>query len=588
MSKTKYNSPIDVMEHITRQSTQGNLILFCGAGISIKEPSSLPSVDVIVRSVIENLSETVPELGDEILSGYHIFQTSPFELFMSVIQQGLKFRVFEILEPLLGGTPNSIHHYVTKLLLEKKIRSLVTTNFDDMLETALGHRISEISFYYSWQEVHELKDNLSKPSIIKPHGSFFDKSNNDIASSTILTTTESIFKSSREFVLKEWAKLFSGSTIVFLGYSGRDRLDVIPLLSFLTNSDIIWVCHNNDQELKLPTEIDDIVSKEIKTLIESGTNITPVSGHTEKFLSVLGTNIGIDYDESYSESNSKRHNSFAAFKKAGFLPPVYPKYSYLVAGYLLLWLGFARQAGYAFSECIKQFEDSEPRLSNDSSLALGQVFERMGELSNSETSYRIALSRYWGLGDYPSIIKTQCYYADLLMTMDQYDEAERLIINSIRLCEREKYEDGLGLAFYMKGKHLELIGDWYEAISSYSDAIKFSESMGDFWVEAGNRQKLVEVQHLLNGLYTAESIEQIIISLNKIYWLGNGSAPSLKAASFADPFFLSESLIDSLLEVKGEQAVPYLEANEMFSRFSDRLPTDINIRVKQKLGFKLS
>ncbi|GAH53856.1 unnamed protein product, partial [marine sediment metagenome] len=59
-----------------------------------------------------------------------------------------------------------------------------------------------------------------------------------------------------------------------------------------------------------------------------------------------------------------------SIKRLGFLPPIFPKYSYLVAGYLLDWAGFTKQAGYAFSEFRKNCVDEEPRLLCNASNAL--------------------------------------------------------------------------------------------------------------------------------------------------------------------------------------------------------------------------
>ena len=234
------------------------------------------------------------------------------------------FRVFEVLEPLLGGNPNSIHRYITRLLVERKVMHVITTNFDDMFESALASSLEKVTFYYSWEEVDNLKMNFSHPSIIKPHGSFFDKDGKDITNTTILTTTESIYRYSKEIILKKWAKLLKGFTIVFLGYSGRDRLDVVPILSHLTNSDIIWVCHTNDRNIEIADELSDLLSKEIKTLMKSTIRITPISCHSEKFLAVLGDFLGSIYDEESVEETNSRSNYSISIKRAGFLPPIFP------------------------------------------------------------------------------------------------------------------------------------------------------------------------------------------------------------------------------------------------------------------------
>jgi len=583
-NKTKFQSTDGVMQHLFKESKKGKLIFFCGAGISIKEPTNMPSVDTIVCSVLENLIETAPDISDDIFTGSYIFRNSPFELFMSVIQQGLLFRVFEVLQPLLEGNPNSIHYYLTKLLLAKKVKHIITTNFDDMLESALQNDLSKIMFYYSWREIDKFEKNISKQSIIKLHGSFFNKENHEITTSTILTTTEGIYSSSKLSILKQWADVLKGYTLVFMGYSGRDRLDVIPLLSYLSNSDIIWICHTDNKEIEIVTDIDNFLSKEMITLTKVGNNVTPLTCHTEQFLSVLGEYLGYKYDVRNYKTIQARSNFSISVKGSGFLPPIFPKYSYLVAGYLLLWLGFARQAGYAFSQFHKNCVDEEPRLLSNASCALGQVFENMNDFSNASTSYTIAMRGYWGLGDYASIVKTSCYFADLLMNMKNYDEAGRMARDAIYYAERENYEYGLGLAYYTKAKLFENLNKLTEASNLYSEAINYAVNNGNFWVEAGSRQQLVKVEHRLNNKYSDELIEHLLIALDKIYWIGNGSAPSLKTASLVDPFYLPDALIDSIVEVKGKEALLYIESLDILNRITMQLPTDIKIRVQQKLN----
>jgi hypothetical protein len=306
---------------------------------------------------------------------------------MSVIQKGLFFGGLQVLKPLLIYKPNSVHQYLTKILVEKKVKHIITTNFDDLFESALEDYINQINFYYSWQEIEELEDNFLIPSIIKLHGSFFDK-NGDLITDSILTTTDSIYKSSVEVTLKKWAKLFSGYTIVFLGYSGRDRFDVIPMLSYLKNTNVIWICHNDEHTIKFPQKSDDILSKEVRILLKGNHKIIPLTCHTEHFLTILGKHINSQYDATNLTFSNSRRKSYPLY-----FPAIFPKYSYLVAGHLLDWAIYPREAGYAFSQFRKNCVDQ--LLLSYTSNVLGQVFERLEELQNAKTSYTIAIRGYW-------------------------------------------------------------------------------------------------------------------------------------------------------------------------------------------------
>ena len=262
--------------------------------MSKEPPTDIPTADEIVCGVLEKVGDALPDLQHDLIAGSHLFRNSPFELFMSVIEQGLLFRVFEVLEPLTAGRTNAFHAYLVRLLTEHKIAHLITTNFDYMFECALGEQLGDVSTFYGWQDIDKLTRELTRPSLVKLHGSILDRERQDISKATVLTTVDQIYKGSERSLLQRWASALDGKTILFLGYSGRDRLDVMRLVSYLDRSWLVWVSHTDSPALRVSGP-DDSLSREVRAIAQGESpSIVVVSGRTKQFVSDFGRAIHVD------------------------------------------------------------------------------------------------------------------------------------------------------------------------------------------------------------------------------------------------------------------------------------------------------
>jgi hypothetical protein len=254
------------LDHLAEASMQGRLVLFCGAGVSKDAPANLPTADEIVCNVLERLMDALPDLRRDLLAGSYLYRTAPFELFMGVIQQALLFRTYEVLEPLTAGDPNDLHHCLAKLLVCGKAKHLITTNFDNLFERALTDA-GRIRFYYGWgPDVDQLEKEFARPSIAKVHGSFVNVLGEDITQQTVATTLDKLYFDASPHLLRRWAALLSGHTILFLGYSGRDRLDVMRMLPQLQNSPLVWFLHSPEESVGISRSTESLLSREVRGL----------------------------------------------------------------------------------------------------------------------------------------------------------------------------------------------------------------------------------------------------------------------------------------------------------------------------------
>jgi len=577
----------NVLHRLAHDSARGRLLLFCGAGISKQEPTNLPTVDSLIGGILESVAESVPELWRDILACSYLCHTAPFELFMAVIQQALLFRVFETLEPLTNGEPNTIHYSLARLLSSRKAAHLFTTNFDNMIECALGDELHNVKTYYSWDDCDRFRSQQQSPSLLKIHGSFVDAGGKDIAASTILTTIDAIYRSSKEAHLRKWAEFLNGRSVVFLGYSGRDRIDVIPMLSYANGAHMVWLCHSSDDRFRICTESDPLLSKEVRGLMEGGADIVPIAGRTDQFLEVLGQTCCLEHGgqgDIPPATNDRYKRKPTSFVRAGFMPPVFPKYANLTAGYLFLWAGWAQQAGRAFSRFVETCTDEEPRLFSNAFSAIGQVFDTLGEREDADKMYRLALRGFWGLGDYTSIVRTQCMLAELLVQQERYDEVQQLADDSLFLAQRENDDRGVGLSHFASAYMYERMEEHQSARVRYENAAEVADKAGDFWLEAGSLQGLVRTRRQLNGGYDEDSIGHLLSVLDKIYWIGGGSAPSLKIAKMVDPFAVVHDLAKALVQIRGNNACEFADSNTTVNRCGQReqLLAAIRAGLRQK------
>ena len=144
---------------------------------------------------------------------------------------GSKDRLLEILgfNEFRGGEPNPSHYYIAYLILEGKIQKIVTTNWDLLIERALG----EVSPPSSQMELYIVRDSItflnkgnSVRFLAKVHGcaSQFPPS-----SAEIVLTTDDLQAAMdpngwRQRILSD----FLSGTTIFTGYSGSDYTVMVP------------------------------------------------------------------------------------------------------------------------------------------------------------------------------------------------------------------------------------------------------------------------------------------------------------------------------------------------------------------------
>lgn len=164
---------------------KGEIAIFCGAGIS--KNSGLPLVKELKKEILESLkteSEDIEEILNSII---------PFEAFMEPISVNSDISI--ILQLFRDGEPNTNHMLIAKLAKKGIVKTIVTTNFDSLIEKALkmeglaenkDYKVYFIEKEFENLNLNNLDDNTC---VFKIHGSAHN-------TNSIRSTVKEVFNTS--------------------------------------------------------------------------------------------------------------------------------------------------------------------------------------------------------------------------------------------------------------------------------------------------------------------------------------------------------------------------------------------------------
>jgi len=212
------------ISYFRERASSGNLLMFCGAGISAGPPANLPVAAELMKAVLYR------HIGDLIRHVKEI-AVRPEVLFQIILQTDKNHLLGILRDMLYASDVNQSHRLAAGYLA--KHNPVVTTNFDLLIETAC--KLTGVDL-----EVTTLDFNHhgATPTLFKVHGSL------DSEESLIVTINQlraglgaSRIRTLRALALKR--------TILVLGYSGNDQLDIMPALREAPYSDIFWINHDS-------------------------------------------------------------------------------------------------------------------------------------------------------------------------------------------------------------------------------------------------------------------------------------------------------------------------------------------------------
>jgi len=327
--------------------SKGPLVVFLGSGISRDHPSGIPTGDNLKNDIFEaiiqkrKLSESVVKEARDVVSQYRL------EVFLFLIDEwaGTKWRY--LLDFMLDAQPNLNHYTIAHLIHTNKIKHVVTTNFDCLIEDAFKEYDLPINLYYSDADFEQWSINESiLGGIFKLHGSLVDvsrESTHETITGSITQVANKLTPGLSQNKADFLRYVLENFVVIFLGYSGRDEFDIYPAIYNSNAKQIIWISHKNEDKLPEFEFYTNVIEKEpdhIDQLILKHKNTIRVHYNTSSFISHLSeflTGNRIKMDDQFIHKELKHH---------GYVPSA--NSPYLLIGLLLRYSNNWKSAAKAF------------------------------------------------------------------------------------------------------------------------------------------------------------------------------------------------------------------------------------------------
>lgn len=503
-----------VLDLIHRHAEDGRVTFLAGAGISFPPPSSLPTVPRILDREFDRLTKELPHFQEALARCASYYQTAPFEEFMSVVRAGLLFRYDELLDDVKGGQPNSYHAFLAATLVSGTQTSVLTTNFDNLIEKCLGSYLDRILITFDINP-----PTSTGPVLAKLHGSFWDTHGNDIRK-TIAATIESITRGMSPNVVERWARYLDQRLIIVMGYSGRDRHDILPIL-WRSTGPFIWISHRDGSPLKINEKSghSSELTPEVAELLFARNSSVFVEGETREFLRHAGRVFGVNFDSITpgkvpdvinfdGKERDVRHRVFMA--------PLYGKYAPLAAGFLFLHHSWPNEAMKAFHEFMQNCSEDDFRLFAIASNGIGQAFENVRAFEAAEDMYRLALRGWNMVGDASLIAQTENHIAIAARKLGDFDTALKYLESARNRASAIDDPYVLGMTFHNLGVLYEKRRQHHLSINQFRLALEAKERAGDYLNRVESLKGVIYNTHILDG-YTEECVDWCIERL-RLFW----------------------------------------------------------------------
>lgn len=198
--------------------------ILCGAGISFN--SGAPTVIPYLKEFLKKMEMEQTDI-DTVLSA-----NIPFELVNEIVD----ITTINILKPLLTGMfsglePNLNHFLLANLIKKNFLNSILTTNFDTLIEQACLESNVPIDVLKLNGDFQLFDPN--KIFLVKIHGCIDFP---EITVGNIKLLTSNLLIPTREKVIRSLFKDGPNEVVLILGYSSSDIFDIIPIIKSIESS----------------------------------------------------------------------------------------------------------------------------------------------------------------------------------------------------------------------------------------------------------------------------------------------------------------------------------------------------------------
>jgi tetratricopeptide (TPR) repeat protein/NAD-dependent SIR2 family protein deacetylase len=238
----------ELVAQISEYLVEGELALFCGAGIS--KNSGLPLANDLKRNILEALLQSKKEVK-QVMKAPCPFESFMQYLFHPYFVSDKNLQVTKIFDIFHEGVPNSNHMLIAHLAKSGLLKTIATTNFDVLIERGLSKTgcTKGVNFekYYREEDFAAIDfDALDdKLSFFKLHGSI---DNLDSIRTTIAAVASKTLSEKRMNVVRHLFSSGEHKAVLVIGYSCSDTFDIIPQILSIKSSgkQVFFVKHCRD------------------------------------------------------------------------------------------------------------------------------------------------------------------------------------------------------------------------------------------------------------------------------------------------------------------------------------------------------
>jgi hypothetical protein len=208
----------DVVGHLLRSMKNRSLSIFCGAGLSMGDPSNLPSAGNLINdlkeayfldtgsSLADQVSDTTKDLGIEDIAAWAFENAPEFQNFFLKTIRAKYSKPF-------SHPPNAGHRAVADFLLTQAVRATVSTNVDRLIEEA-AEELGQYDFRAAVEAGHTQR-TPSYSMLLKLHGCF------DREEQYTVWCEEQLKENriqSRIEAFQNWIEVAGGKDVLIIGY----------------------------------------------------------------------------------------------------------------------------------------------------------------------------------------------------------------------------------------------------------------------------------------------------------------------------------------------------------------------------------
>jgi tetratricopeptide (TPR) repeat protein len=291
---------VEFPEALIASIQTGSTVVFCGAGISLH--SGIPLVGQLLPYVLDKLAVPPQAVFD-----HNGELQVPFEALVAILMGGSRTeRLLDIFgkedpsEDFLK--PNLNHIFLARLARAGHLQTIVTTNFDRLIERAFEAETLRLGkdylVYHDDEGFSKIDWTDARPRLIKLHGSVEDR--NGLAITFKMVERQGLSTPSVE-VIREVFSSGKHSDVLMLGYSCSDRFDITPqiLMCSADPKNVFCVEHSSRPAVEPISRKGNVNPFK---LFEKGTRIFC---HTDDLIRELWEGVLHDYQQGFRQSESR-------------------------------------------------------------------------------------------------------------------------------------------------------------------------------------------------------------------------------------------------------------------------------------------